>query len=342
MMNPVRRCGAVALFAMALAWAGTADRAVAQLCVQLNGATYRQNFNSLPASGASNIISAVPIGFSFSEAGSGNNVTFAASDGALSTNNTYSYGSTGNSDRALGELGGNSFQSTCGACFVNNTGLVINSMSVSYAGEQWRLGAADGNTDRLDFQFSTTATALNDGTVADGTWIDVNSLDFASPTIAGAVGAKDGNAAANRTAKGPIAIIPGSGVPQGATFFFRWLSLDLAGAEDGLAIDDFVLSINPTADFNLDTDVDGDDFLRWQRGNGTKSGASVSVGDGNRDSAVDPLDLTLWRKFFAGPPFTSVGAAGSVPEPAGAAIMAVVVGSLAAARRRGQSGYVKP
>jgi hypothetical protein len=212
------QCAATALVAILAIWSASSATCSAQLCVQLNGATYRQNFNSLPMSGSSNNQSAVPIGFAFSEAGSGNNVTFAGNDGSSTTNNTYSFGTTSNSDRAFGELGGDTVQSTCGACFVNNTGLVINSMSVSYTGEQWRLGAADGNTDKLDFQFSTTATALN-----GGTYTDVNSLDFSSPTIGGTAGAKDGNAAANRTAKGPVAIIPTSGIPQSATFFFRWV-----------------------------------------------------------------------------------------------------------------------
>jgi hypothetical protein len=269
----------------------------------------------------------LPIGFAFSEVGTGNNVTFAAGDGSSSTNNTYSFGSAGSTDRAFGELGG-TLQSTCGACFVNNTGLVINSLSVGYTGEQWRLGAADGNTDRLDFQFSTTATSLT-----AGTYIDVNSLDFASPTIAGAVGAKDGNAAANRTTKTPTAIIPATGIPDGATFFIRWVPLDMAGSEDGLAIDNFSLGINPTADFDLDGDVDGNDFLRWQRGSGLKSGASISVGDGNKDGAVDILDLTLWRKFFAGPPFAAAPSGVAVPEPASIALMALVAASLRVARR---------
>jgi hypothetical protein len=320
------------LIATALAALGAAERSAAQLCVQLNGAHYTQNFNSLPATGTSNIISAVPIGFAFSETGTGNNVTFAAGDGSSSTNNTYSFGSTGSTDRAFGELGGDTLQSTCGACFVNNTGLVINSLSVGYTGEQWRLGAADGNTDRLDFQFSTTATSIN-----SGTYTDVNSLDFASPTIAGAVGAKDGNAAANRTTKTPTAIIPASGIPDGATFFIRWVPLDMAGSEDGLAIDNFSLGINPTADFDLDGDVDGNDFLRWQRGSGAKSGASISIGDGNKDGAVDVLDLTLWRTFFAGPPFAAAPSGVVVPEPASVALMALVAVSLRVARQRNHS-----
>ncbi len=324
---------AAGLFASALA-----APAAAQLCVQLNGAVYRQNFNSLPVSGTSNTSSTIPIGFAFSESGSGNNVTYAAGDGSSATANSYSFGTGTNTDRALGELGGTAggLQTILGGCFVNNTGFVINSFSLGFTGELWRLGAADGNLDRLDFQFSTTATSLNDGGIADPKWTDVNSLDFAAPIPinTGAAGAKDGNAAANRTAKTPVAIIPAAGLPFGSTMFIRWVPLDLATAEDGLAIDDLIFSHNPSPDFDLDGFVDGDDILRWQRGLGTTSGASVSNGDANKDGAVDTLDLFLWRQLYAGPPFAATAAAAPVPEPATPLLGAIGAAALAAVRRR--------
>jgi hypothetical protein len=318
--------------------------AAAQLCVQLNGSQYRQDFNSLPVSGASNIISTLPIGCAFSESGSGNNITYSANDGSSSTANSYSYGTGTNADRALGELGGaaGGVQSILGACFVNNTGFVITSFSLGYAGELWRLGATDGNLDRLDFQFSTTATSLNDGTVADGTWIEVNSLDFVTPipVNTGSAGAKDGNAAANRTVKGPIAIIPAGGLPFASTMFIRWVPTDLGTAEDGLAIDDFTLSYAPMADFDLDRDVDGNDFLRLQRGTGTKAGASISNGDANKDGAVDLLDWNIWRSMFG----TTADAPGlvehehvaAIPEPA-SLLQLILAVSLATTDRRRQS-----
>ena len=327
MRQCVSRHRLVVLSLAMLGMTGGVRMASAQLCVQLNGAFYTQNFNSLPSSGTSNNSSTIPIGFAFSEAGPGN-VTFAADDGSLATGNTYSYGSSGSMDRALGELTSGTLQSTCGACFVNNTGLVISSLSVAYTGEQWRLGAADATKDRLDFQFSTTATTIN-----DGAYTDVNSLDFETPNDAGPVGAKNGNAAANRRVFTPTAIIPPGGIPQGRTFFIRWLPSNIAGANDGLAIDDFSLSINPSADFNLSGAVNGTDFLAWQRGHGTKSGASITIGDANRDGAVDVLDLTIWNTFFAGPPFAAVAASTAIPEPA-AAIGILVLPALCCVQQR--------
>jgi hypothetical protein len=53
-------------------------------------------------------------------------------------------------------------------------------------------------------------------------------------------------------------------------------------------------------DFDDDGDVDGGDFLIWQRGLGLAGGASPSQGDANRDMTVDALDLVLWKQEFAG------------------------------------------
>jgi hypothetical protein len=68
----------------------------------------------------------------------------------------------------------------------------------------------------------------------------------------------------------------------------------------------------PTADFNGNAAVEGGDFLAWQRGFGTASGASRAQGDGNLDFAVNGADLALWQTNF-GPAAASALAA--LPEP---------------------------
>ncbi len=52
------------------------------------------------------------------------------------------------------------------------------------------------------------------------------------------------------------------------------------------------------ADFDQDVDVDGFDFLTWQRNAGRTTGASQSVGNANGDSQVDGNDLTEWKRDF--------------------------------------------
>lgn len=224
-----------------------------QLCVQLGGGIYSENFDTLSASGSSNSSSSLPMGWAFSEAGSGNNITYAASDGSSSTGNTYSYGTGTSTDRALGELTSTTLQSTLGACFVNNTGATIRAFSVGYTGEQWRLGVADATADRLDFQYSLNATSLN-----SGSWTSVNSLDFLSPNDAASAGALNGNAAANRQLLSPTYIKPAGDIGQGSTFFIRWVPTDIGGANDGLAIDNFTLDPH-VCSLNVDG-TPGNDF----------------------------------------------------------------------------------
>ncbi len=45
-------------------------------------------------------------------------------------------------------------------------------MVISYTGESWRIGSAN-RIDQLDFQYSTDATGLD-----DGTWTDFDNLDY--------------------------------------------------------------------------------------------------------------------------------------------------------------------
>jgi hypothetical protein len=80
---------------------------------------------------------------------------------------------------------------------------------------------------------------------------------------------------------------------------------------------------NP-ADFNDDGDVDGRDFLVWQRGYGTTTGATKATGDANGDGMVNDVDFAAWKSGFG----AAVAAVGAVPEPstaAGAIALALVM-----------------
>ncbi len=195
--------------------------------------SYTQNFDTLATTGTTN--ATLPSDWVITETGGGaqDNEQYAADNGTSSTGDTYSYGSTGSTDRALGGLQSGTLIPTWGVSFTNTTGNPITRLTVSYTGEQWRLGTA-GRTDQLDFQYSLDATSL-----VTGTWTDVNTLDFVTP-VTSTTGAQDGNAAANRTAISTT--LTGLNIPNGATFWFRWQDLNASGADDGLAIDDFSLS----------------------------------------------------------------------------------------------------
>jgi hypothetical protein len=57
----------------------------------------------------------------------------------------------------------------------------------------------------------------------------------------------------------------------------------------------------PSADFDGDGDIDGRDFLIWQRGFGATN-ATPSQGDANADGNVDATDLTVWQDQYAAAP----------------------------------------
>src|SRR5262249_14966836 len=184
----IRRFAAtVALFACVLWQSGAAPRAVGSGTISLTAVemAYTQDFDSLASSGTS---SALPTGWLFEEAGTNANTTYNAGNGSSGTGDTYSFGATGSSDRALGGLQAGTLIPTIGAFFTNNTGSTITSLTISYFGEQWRLGTS-GRTDKLDFQYSLNATSL-----ISGTFVDFDALDFIAPVGTGTAGQTfDGN-----------------------------------------------------------------------------------------------------------------------------------------------------
>jgi hypothetical protein len=85
------------------------------------------------------------------------------------------------------------------------------------------------------------------------------------------------------------------------------------------------------SDFDDDLDVDGSDFLTWQRFRGKASGATKSQGDQDGDGDVDDADFAAWKTQF-GSFQTSVAAGAGVPEPTAAILLLLALGVLV--RRR--------
>jgi predicted extracellular nuclease len=192
---------------------------------------YTQDFDTLATSGTSDI---TPNGWWLLETGANANTTYGADNGGNNSGNTYSYGTGTDTERAFGGLLSGSLTPTIGAQFTNNTGSTITDLAISYRGEMWRLGTS-GRDDRLDFQYSTNATALN-----NGTWTDVDALDFTTPDNTGTAGARNGNAAGFFTNISHT--ITGLNIPNGATFWIRWQDFNASGSDDGLAVDNFSLT----------------------------------------------------------------------------------------------------
>jgi hypothetical protein len=67
-----------------------------------------------------------------------------------------------------------------------------------------------------------------------------------------------------------------------------------------------------SADFDTDNDIDGSDFLAWQRGFGTTPAAKAD-GDADNDADVDGDDFSIWQNQFGQPatPLVATGRASS-------------------------------
>lgn len=196
---------------------------------------YVQDFDTLSNTAGSTTNDLVIPGWFLTESGGGarDNEQYAVDTGASVTGDSYSYGAAGSTERALGSLRSGTAIPVFGACFTNTAGIAITKLLIAYTGEEWRFGTT-GRADELDFQYSTDATDLT-----TGNWTAVPALNFVTPDTV-TVGAKNGNAVGERTML--TSTIAPLDIATGATFWIRWIDTDAAGADDGLAIDDFELT----------------------------------------------------------------------------------------------------
>lgn len=96
----------------------------------------------------------------------------------------------------------------------------------------------------------------------------------------------------------------------------------------GLFVSDVATALS--GDFNGDGDVDGADFLTWQRGLGRMDTGLPNNGDANADGNVNAADLAVWKTKFGTTPAANI-AATAIPEPG--AIMLALLGCAGLLRR---------
>jgi hypothetical protein len=96
-----------------------------------------------------------------------------------------------------------------------------------------------------------------------------------------------------------------------------------------------------TADADFDGDVDGSDFLVWQRNFGTTIPTTsphtdrIAVGDADLNGVVNNADLLMWRRAQNA---NATSANTAVPEPGALAMAAAALGGWALIRRRRSEG----
>jgi hypothetical protein len=221
--------------------------------VVYGGGTYSEHFDALPTSPENASLqgtagqwaqnSTIPGWYLFhpisqAEGGADGNSRLRAGPGSSTTGAFYSFGTSGQTERALGSLSSNTLANAgdyqfTGVQVRNNTGQTITQFTLGYTGEQWRDGGA-GVVQKLDFQYSLTAGDIKG---AFNTFTDVDALDFASPKSSATAATLDGNNAANRTVFTPVTVGNLNWAP-GTDLWLRWADVNDANSDSGLAIDD--------------------------------------------------------------------------------------------------------
>ncbi len=238
-MTPSRRltgslaCGLLALFS-------SAPPAAAQISLTTLGSPVTQNFDALATTGTN-------VAWTDNSTLAGwyaTRTTYNAGAGASNTGSMYSFGTGTATDRALGGVAsGGTGTMYWAARYVNNTGGTINSLSVSYTGEQWRDGGnATPATQPLAFQYQVAnAGVITDADTPTTGWVAAAALNFVSPIATTTAGALDGNAAPNRVALSSTVTVT---VNAGQEIWIRWQDINDTGNDHGLAIDD--VSVTPS------------------------------------------------------------------------------------------------
>ena len=215
---------------------------------------YTQNFDGLASTGTgtgtvtttgssgSKVVSvtftsSTLLGWYFIESTSNADGLYTAGTGSTNSGDTYSYGASASTERAIGSIASSNLLSRYGAQFKNDTGSLIDQLEISYVGEEWRFDPARGTTikDQITFEYSTDATSLT-----TGTWTAVTALMYETTNLTGTAGLRNGNDPAYRTALSNI--ITGLNINAGQTFWIRFVDVNVSGTDDGLAIDDFSLT----------------------------------------------------------------------------------------------------
>jgi hypothetical protein len=215
---------------------------------------YSQNFNGLPTTGTLSDGSAVwtdendTIGM---EGWYASLTTIGPTTGSGNLGNLKSYGASGSTERSLGSLVTDSFGSVgvgaiyYGVYLFNLTGEDIMELNISYWGEQWRRASTtEPQRGTLTLEYSYDAEGITPGAFTNP--VGYSALDFVAPIASSTATATalDGNAAANRTYLSSTLVLS---TPWEANtgFWLRWTDINDPYSDNGLGIDDLVISVVP-------------------------------------------------------------------------------------------------
>jgi len=183
------------------------------------------------------------------EGGFNGHQRFRNGSGSSGTGSFYSFGASGSTERALGDVGANTLApdgqtgNDAGNLYLalrlsNNSGQTLDSFTLNFTGEQWR-DSGTSTPETMALGWSTTAAAVSDPSAL---FNNVAALAWTSPTATATAAALDGNAAANRVVLAPVTVTGLNWLP-GTDLWLRWTDPQLSGKTDeGMAIDDLSFS----------------------------------------------------------------------------------------------------
>ncbi len=233
------------------------------------GSTYSQNFDTLPNTPQNASLGASPAGWtddnsspgagnfsivgwylyhpiSQSEGGANGHQRMRIGAGTVNTGSFMSFGASGSTERALGDVGSTTLAANPAAPatgtpiywamrVTNNTGQTLGSFTVSYFGEEWRDGnntTPEAITVAYTNAATTDATNWADQAAANPDFTSIPALTFNPPVTANNDAAVDGNVA-GRSPSALSATITGLNWAPGLTFGFgstnlKWLGTTTA------------------------------------------------------------------------------------------------------------------
>ncbi len=253
------------------------------------GGTYTQNFDGLPSAGSPTVVGAGPfylggspvngsnlVGWQFAKTGgSGADAKFTVDAGTSTSGSVYSYGTGTASDRALGSLSAGAVASAFGAVIQNTSAQVYTSVTISYTGEQWRIGG--GIVNSLAFQYAVGGTNLTTGTFTAESNLNFNAPEnTVGPPVQTLNSAVNGNLAINQATVTYTLQLNQNWNP-GQTLVIRWNDIDDTGNDDGIAIDGMSFSAAgvtapTTQDFNIvaSNTLTVSSDIGWTNGDGSR------------------------------------------------------------------------
>lgn len=254
--------GAVVLGLVGVLGVAPLSLMAAAIPINNTGDVYSENFDSLPNSADWQNKSLVGSGFEWQDEVSvpnwiayhigtlaeGGNHRLRITSGGTNVGSFYSFGDSGETDRAFGDITSSTTNTArWGTRFVNNTGLTLTEFSLSYTGEQWRDGGA--STTGSAAQSVRVGYSLNAGSIVDTAesglvYTDVPELEFVSPNVGRtSAAALNGNAPENRVALS--ATVTGLTWLPGDELWIRWLDSDHTSNDHAMGIDDLSFSAVP-------------------------------------------------------------------------------------------------